>query len=398
MNRAGRSYTLKQFLQFFGKTRLAGVDVEGTYTKGKTSVRIGAKGKSNIPLSIDYVEPTETQKGYYQIRLPLSRIAVPALNIEKDGDNVVIPSAKSSATTSVATNVDVRLNAAIDFDAAGKVVYNVYLESLSVSDLKVYGLEYHNKDAGIDVKLDPAQPLHIPNVKGGGFRFSSWKAFDVFGKEGGWLKAAAEENEVISAHVDSISAAMKDGKFLAEKDAASGRSALDIDIASFGFKRDKAGTMTISLGKVAGGFPKLSITQVDATTGATTVTTVGTKSGKTLAVESIDISLGSDGNKVIDAKGLKAGELTVTSAETLGKDVSTTRVKLGPEALGADSALVKLNQDYSKEITIRNIKGGKIDVDLISTVRRASPKTSSPCLTPARSPSASSRSPSTPRV
>ena len=55
---------------------------------------------------------------------------------------------------------------------------------------KVYGLEYHNKAEGIDVKLDPTQPLHIPNVKGGGFRFSSWKAFDVFGKEGGWLKAA----------------------------------------------------------------------------------------------------------------------------------------------------------------------------------------------------------------
>jgi hypothetical protein len=369
VHRKGRSYTLKQFLQFFGKTRLAGADVEGTYTKGKTSVSIGAKGKSNIPLSIDHIEPEPDtkKKGFYRIRLPLSRITVPALDVEKDGHQVVIPRAKSSASTSVATDVDVTLNAVIDFDAAGKVVYDVYLESLSVADLKVYGLEYHNKAEGIDVKLDPVQPLHIPNVKGGGFRFSSWKAFDVFGKEGGWLKAAAEENEVISAHVDSISAALKDGTFLAEKDAASGRSALDIDIASFGFKRDKAGTMTISLGKVAGGFPKLSITQVDATTGATTVTTIGTQSGKTVAVESIDISLGSDGNKVIDAKGLKAGELTVTSVETLGKDVSTTRVKLGPEALGADSALVKLNQDNSKEITIRNIKGGKIDVDLIST-------------------------------
>ena len=89
--------------------------------------------------------------------------------------------------------MDVTLNAEIDFDAAGKLVYDVYLESLSVADLKVYGLEYHNKAEGIDVKLDPSQPLHIPNVKGGGFRFSSWKAFDVFGKEGGWLEAAAEE-------------------------------------------------------------------------------------------------------------------------------------------------------------------------------------------------------------
>jgi hypothetical protein len=229
----------------------------------------------------------------------------------------------------------------------------------------VYGLEYHNKTKGIDVKFDPVEPLHIPHVKGGGFRFSSWKALDVFGKEGGWLKAAAE-NEVISAHVESISAALEHGKFLAEKDE-SGRSALDIDIASFGFRRDKAGTMTISLGKIAGGFPRMSITQVDEKTRATTVTTIGTKGGKAIAVESVDITLGADDNVVVDAKGMKAGELTITSVETLGTDKSTTRVALGPEALGADSALVKLNADKSKEVTIRNIRGGKIDVDLIST-------------------------------
>jgi Domain of unknown function (DUF4157) len=371
VHRAGRSYTLKQFLQFFGRTRLSGLDVEGTYTKGKTSVTVGAKGKSNVPLSIDYVEPAEKkegekQKGHYRIRLPLSRITVPALHIERDDQTIVIPKAASSAATSTATDVDVTLNAYIDFDPAGNAIYDVYLESLSIADLKVYGLEYHSKAPDIDVKLDPVQPLHIPNVKGSGFRFSSWKAFDVFGKEGGWLKAAAEEGQVISAHFESISAALADGKFLGEKNT-SGRSALDIDIGSFGFKRDKAGTMTISLGKIAGGFPKLSITQADATTHAKTVTTIGTSGGKAIAAESIDITLGAAGNKVFDAKGLQAGELTVTSVETVGTDKSTTQVKFGPKALGAESALVKLNQNGSKEITIRNIKGGQIDVDLIST-------------------------------
>ena len=91
VHRADRSYTLKQFLQFFGRTRLAGLDVAGTYTKGKTSVTVGAQGKKNVPLSIDYVEPTGKQKGFYRIRLPLSRIAVPALDIEKDRHHVVIP-------------------------------------------------------------------------------------------------------------------------------------------------------------------------------------------------------------------------------------------------------------------------------------------------------------------
>lgn len=378
VNRAGRSYTLKQFLQFFGRTRLAGLDVEGTYTKGKTSVSVGAKGQSNIPISIDYVEPEEQatekqstekqpekKKPFYRIRLPLSRITVPALDVEAGDHHIVIPKATSSANTSAATGVDVLLNAYVDFDAAGTVVYDVYLEHLSIGELNVYGLEYHNKAEGIDVKFDPTQPLHIPNITGGGFRFSSWKAFDVFGKDGGWLKAAAE-GDVLSAHFKSISAALADGNFLAEKDS-SGRSALDIGIESFGFKRDKAGTMTISLGKVAGGFPKMSITQKDATTGAKTVTTIGTVHGKSIAVDSIDVTLGADGHKVIDAKGLKAGELTLTSEETLGTEVSTTRVKLGPEALGADSALVKLNADKSKEITITNIKGGTIDIDLIST-------------------------------
>ena len=362
IHRAGRSYNMRQFLQFFGKTRLAGADLEGTYTKGKTSVSVGAKGKSNVPISIDRVEPSGKEKGFYEIRLPLSRITVPGLDIEKDGGRIVIPRAASAATTTVASDVDVTLKVYLDFDAAGNAVYDVYLESLSVGDFKVYGLEYHNKAKGIDVKFDPAQPLHIPNVKGGGFRFSSFKGLDVFGKDGGWLKAGAE-GQVLSAHFEKISAALEG--VLAEK--ANGRSALDIDIESVGFRLDQAGGMTISLGKIAGGFPKMSITQVDAKTKAKTVTTIGTRSGKTITVGSLDITLNPDGSKVFDAKELKAGDLTVTSVETAGTDVSTTSLTLGPEALGAKSALVKLNQDGSKEITIRTITGGKIDVDLLAT-------------------------------
>jgi hypothetical protein len=374
LNRAGRTYTRKEFLRFFGSTRLAGADFEGTYTKGKKiSASVGFKGKKNVPISVDYVKPDEEKKskGYYKIRLPLARISVPALDVEKGEHHVIIPKAKSAATTSAATDVDVSLRADIDFDAAGNLVYDVYLDALDIADLKVFGLEYHNTTEGIVVKLDPAQPLHIPNVKGGGFRFSTWKAFDVFGKGGGWLDAAVENDpkapdQILSAHFASIEAALKDGKFLAEKDAATGRTALDIDIASLGFRRDKAGNMAIILGKISGGFPKLSITQADKATGGTTVTTIATKS-KTLAVDRVEITLGADGNKVIDATGMKAGELTVTSVEAVGADVNTTRVKLGPEALGADSALVRLNADGSREITITNIQGGKVDVDLLAS-------------------------------
>ena len=225
LGRNGREYTPKQFLQFFGRTRLHGAKISGSYSDGKTSGTIGIQGQRNIPLSIDYIEP-EGEKGYYKIRLPLKRIKVPALKLEKSPHTVVIPKPKYKKYTTYLEDVDVKLRAYIDDSGpAGKILYDVYLDSLDIAQLSVFGLEYHNSEKGIDVVFSPDKPLHIPNVKAGGFRFSSWKAFDVFGKEGGWLKAAAEKDEIISAHFESIAAELTDGTFLAENDKATGRSA-----------------------------------------------------------------------------------------------------------------------------------------------------------------------------
>lgn len=367
LKRNGRQYTLKEFFKFFGRTRLAGAAIEGSYEAGKNKGTLGIIGKQNVPISIDYEEPEDDKPGYYKIRLPLKRISLPTLHIEKDEHVIDIPKAKNKATTSSLNDVDVKLRAYVEFNDKNALQYDVYLDSLDIADLNVYGLEYHNKAKGIDVVFDPLKPLHIPNVKAGGFRFSTWKAFDVFGKDGGWIKAAAEESDIISAHFDSISAALSDGSFLAEKDTAAGRSALDVDIASFGFKYDKAGNVMVSLGKISGGFPKMTISQTDAVTGAKTTTTVSSLNNKAVAAESVDVTIDADKNTVIDAQGLSAGELTLTTTETLGKETSTTAIKLGPEALGAQSAAVKLNANKSKEITIKDIRGGKINIDLIST-------------------------------
>jgi hypothetical protein len=54
LGRNGREYSLKEFFKFFGRTRLEGLDVSGTYKEGKTNVELGAKGKKIIPISIDY--------------------------------------------------------------------------------------------------------------------------------------------------------------------------------------------------------------------------------------------------------------------------------------------------------------------------------------------------------
>ncbi len=367
VNRKGRVYTLKEFLKFFGSTRVAGLDVGGTIKAGKTTAAVDVLGKRNLPISIDYVEPKDDKPGYYKARLPLKRIKVPELHIEKDGHVIEIPRSKNKAAISTMNDVDVKLRAYIEFNEKNEVQYDVYLDSLDIDELSVYGLEYHNKEKGIDVVFDPLKPLHIPNVQAGGFRFSSWKAFDVFGKEGGWVKAAQGKDDAISAHFEKIYTALEDGSFLAEKDSVSARSALDVDIASLGFKYDKLGNITVNLGKISGGFPKLTISQKDAKTGAVTVTTLQSVTNKALVAESVDITVGADSNKVIDAKGLSAGEITLVSKETLGKETGTTTVKLGPEALGAQSAIVKLNADKSKEITITDIRAGKIDVDLIAT-------------------------------
>jgi len=371
LKRDDRRYTLKEFFKFFGRTRLGGADIKGTYREGKTKGTIDIKGKKNIPISIDYVEGKEEEPGFYKIRLPLKFIKVPELHFEK-GDHVIdLPKAKSRATTSVLKDVDVKLRAYLIIPNEGKVKYEVYLDALQVALFKVYGLEYHNSEKGIDVVFDPNKPLNIPNVKGGGFRFSSRKAFDVFDKEGGWLKAAAEEDEIISAHFDSISAELENGSFLAEKDEGTGRSALNIDIASLGFNYGKDGNISLELGKISGDFPKFTISQKDPKTGAVTTTEVNSADRKAVQAEKVTVTVGADKNIIIDATGLAAGEITITSIEKLGTETSTTKVKLGPEALGAESAEVKLNADKSKEIAIKDIRGGKIDIDLVTTGKKS---------------------------
>lgn len=367
LNRKGRQYTLKEFLKFFGHTELAGADLSGSYASGKNKGTLAIQGKQGVPITVDYVEPEEGKPGYYKIRLPLKRISLPALHIEKDEHIVDIPKAKSGATTSSLVDVDIQLRAIVEFGDDNKPQYDVYLDYMDAADLFVFGLEYHNKVKGIDVIFDPVRPLHVPNVKAGGFRFSSRKAFDVFGKDGGWIQAAAKEDEVISAHFARISTALSDGTFLAESDVASGRSALDVDIASLGFTYDKAGNITVTLGKVSGGFPKMTISQTDADTGAKTTTTIASTNNKAVAAEGVQITVDAAKNLAVDAKGLSAGELSLTRTTALGKETDTTTVKLGPEALGAQSALVKLNADNSKEITVKDIRGGKIDVGMIST-------------------------------
>ena len=75
-------------------------------------------------------------------------------------------------------DVDINLHAFVDLGEEGKPTsYEVYLDSLKVAKMAVFGLEYHNTDKGIDIFFDPLKPLFIPNVKAGGFKFTSKKAY-----------------------------------------------------------------------------------------------------------------------------------------------------------------------------------------------------------------------------
>lgn len=363
LGRNGREYSLKEFFKFFGRTRLEGLDASGSYTDGKTSATVGLTGKKNIPIGIDYTETKDDKPGYYDMRLPLSRVNVPALHIEKDEHTIIIPKPADKTAISYLEDVDAKLRAYVEFDADNKVHYDIYLMSLDIATFNVFGLEYHNKEKGIDVVFEKLKALKIPNVKAGGFHFSSAKGFDVFGKAGGWLTAGSAE-ESITASFDQINARLTDGGFLAEKDG--GRSALDLDIASLGFKQDAAGNMEIMLGAIHGGFPKMTITQTDTKSGAVTKTTIGSTDNKAVTATGVTVKLGADKNNVIDALGLTAGGIKIESVETKGKEKSTTTVNLAANALGADSATVKLNADKSKEITLKGIKGGQISADLIS--------------------------------
>ncbi len=363
LGRNGREYSLKEFFKFFGRTRLEGLDASGTYADGKTSATVGLTGKKNIPISIDYTDAKDGKPGYYDMRLPLSRVNVPALRIEKDEHTIIIPKPADKTAISYLEDVDAKLRAYIEFDADNKVHYDIYLMSLDIATFNVFGLEYHNKEKGIDIVFDKLKALKIPNVKAGGFHFSSAKGFDVFGKAGGWATAGGAE-ESITASFDQINARLTDGGFLAEKDG--GRSALDLDIASLGFTQDAAGNMQVTLGAIHGGFPKMTITQTDTKSGAVTKTTIRSEDNKAVTATGVTIKLNADKNNVIDALGLTAGGIKIESVETKGKEKITTTVNLAANALGADSATVKLNADKSKEITLKGIKGGQISADLIS--------------------------------
>ena len=369
LGRNGRTYTPKEFFKFFGKTRLEGLDTSGTFKQGKSSSTVELKGKKGKPISVDYVEGKDDKPGYYKIRLPLEEVALPALHIEKDGHIVIIPKAKRGKPQSKAMDVDVKLKAYADFNKKDKLVYDIYLEALSIRDLKVFGLEYHNKSEGIDVILSKDKALHVPNVKAGGFRFTSWKGIDVFGKKGGWVNAAHGAG-VIEASVDSIHAALTNGSFLAEKDVATGRSALDVNIESFGFRWDKHNNMFINLGAVSGGFPSMTISQKDPTTGVKSITTIKSKDSKAVTATGVEIKLGADKNNIITATGLTAGGINIVNTKTKGLERSTTTLKLDSKALGATKVEAKLNADKSREITISGIKGGKLDLSFISTGKK----------------------------
>lgn len=360
LGRNGREYSPKEFFKFFGRTRL---EASGSYNDGKTSGSIGVVGKKNQAISVDYHEPEEGKPGYYSIRLPLARINVPALHIET-GDHIIeIPKPKDRTNISYLNDVDVKLRAYVEFGENDKLSYDIYLDSLDIADMAVFSLEYHNKVKGIDVVFEKTKPLHIPNVKAGGFHFSSAKGFDVFGKAGGWATAAGG-TDTIEASLESIQARLTDGGFLAQTDA--GRSALSIDVASLGFNHDKEGNMTITLGKIQGGFPKMTIEQTDAATGAKTSTSI-TSIEKALAAEGVVVRLGADKNNVTDVAAITAGGLKIVSKETKRSEVITTTVNIASKGLGATSANVKLNADKTKEITFRGIIGGEIRADLVSS-------------------------------
>lgn len=366
LGRNGRTYTTREFFKFFGKTRIEELDAQGTYQSGKTKTTVGLKGKQGKPISVDYVEAKEEQAGYYKVRLPLERVTLPALHIEKDGHEIIIPKPKRGAPASQAIDVDVQLRAYVDFNKKDKLVYDLYLDALSIRDLQVFGMEYHNKTKGIDVVFAPEKPLHIPDVKAGGFRYTSWKGIDVFGKKGGWVEAA-QGVELIEASVESIHAAITDGSFLAEKDTSTGRSALDVNIESFGFRWDKEDNMFISLGAVSGGFPKFTIAQTDPVSGTRSTTVISSKDNTAIVSSGIKVKLGADKNQVIEATGLSAGAITLTHTTEKGSEKSTTKLTLGEKALGAASVEAQLNADGSKVITISEIRGGKIDLSSIET-------------------------------
>lgn len=376
LGRNGRTYTMKEFLKFFGRTRLEGLDVEASFSDGVNSGTIGVKGQTkkvpksgefpkgikNVPISIDYIEGKDGKPDYYAMRIPLARINVPALKFEKGDHKITIPRATDPAHTSHMSDIDARINAHVDFPD-GKPVYDIFLEKLSIADFIIFGMKYENKKLGIEAEFDNVTGLHLPNIEAGGFRLSSAKGFDVFGSRGGYVDVA-QGTELIEAGFEKIAATITDGTFLAQKD--SGRAAFDIDIASFGYTQDKDGNMAITLGAIHGGFPKFKIRQTDKTTGIVTETIINS-TGKTVQTDKVVIKLNADNTQQIDVEKLVAGGLTVTSTDYKGYAATKiSTVNIGPGALGADTATVKMKGYKTREIELKGIYGGQINSAIVS--------------------------------
>src|SRR5690606_38316570 len=120
----------------------------------KSSGTLGFAGKKNRAISVDYHDLGE-DAGYYSIRLPISRINLPALHIESGDHTVKIPASKSKIST--LNDVDVKLSAFLKF--GDKINYGVYPDALDIARMSVYGLEYHNAAKGIDVVFEKSIPL-----------------------------------------------------------------------------------------------------------------------------------------------------------------------------------------------------------------------------------------------
>ena len=369
IGRNDRPYSLKEFFKFFGRTRVKGLDTVGSYTDGKTSGTIGIKGKKNQAISVDYHEGKDGKKDFYTIRLPLSRINIPALKLEQDGSTVTIPKAPNPSKMSHLSDIDVKLKAYLEQDEQGEFKYDIYLQSLDVKKANIYGLQYKD-DEGTEVKFDPKKPLQIHNLKAGGFRFSSTKAFDVFGKDGGWLKASADGTDLNQAHFEQIKSKITNGSFLAESEGT--RSAVSIDIKSFGFNLDKEGNMKFTLEGISGGFPKMTITQKDPVTEVTTSTIIESDDKNALAADKLVLDLYKDEEdktklKEVNVFGIKAGGIDVTSTDTKDKKkLKETHLRIEKEGLGTDHVKAEIAKDNSKKITITEINGGKIKLTLNS--------------------------------
>ena len=236
--------------------------------------------------------------------------------------------------------------------------FNIYLESLDIAELILNQMEFEDKD--LKIVFDKTDPLHMPNLKAGEFEYSSKTGF---GKEKGWLKAGSGK-----VPIDVSLESLKTGSFLAEN--INGKPAFTLNIASFGFTQDKDG-MTISLGRIQGKVPKMTITQAQVTEGDQTVYTI-TGIDEAIKATSVGIKLykKNDNGKrkiVIDAVGLEAGGLTVESSETKDKKSTTSNITLHANALGAGSAKLTLNEDRSKEITFKDIYGSNIIFEMASS-------------------------------